>query len=55
MTMAVKTIVARRQTITWGWSAQGIARCNQLFEERKKEREILQFEDFETYCMEYFL
>ena len=38
-----------------GWSAQGIARYNQLFEEIKKEREKPQFEDFETYCMEEFV
>jgi hypothetical protein len=37
-----------------GWSAQGIARYNQLFEEIKKERETLRFEEFETYVMEEF-
>jgi hypothetical protein len=38
-----------------GWSAQGIARYNQLFEEIKKEREKPRFEDFETYIMEEFM
>ena len=38
-----------------GWSAQGIARYNQLFEEIKKEREKPRFEDFETYVMEEFM
>ena len=38
-----------------GWSAQGIARYNQLFEEVKKERETLEFQEFEIYCMEEFM
>ena len=38
-----------------GWSAQGIARYNQLFEEIKKERETLRYQEFEIYCMEEFM
>ena len=38
-----------------GWSAQGIARYNQLFEEIKKERESPRFGAFETYCIKEFV
>jgi len=37
-----------------GWSAQGIARFNQLATEIKRERAKESFSDFETYCMEEF-
>jgi hypothetical protein len=37
-----------------GWSAQGIARYNQLFMEIKKEREKEEYSDFEEYCIDEF-
>ena len=37
-----------------GWSAQGIARYNQLFQEIKAERSKKSFEDFEVYLMNEF-
>jgi hypothetical protein len=37
-----------------GWSAQGIARYNQLFAEIKQERENDTYKDFENYCLEEF-
>ena len=38
-----------------GWSAQGIARYNQLFIEIRAERERETYSDFETYCLNEFL
>ena len=38
-----------------GWSAQGIARYNQLFAEIKEAREQIGYDDFETYCNVQFL
>ena len=37
-----------------GWSAQGLARYNQLFEEIKRERGGHDFAQFETYCIAEF-
>ena len=37
-----------------GWSAQGLARYNQLFEEIKRERDGHNFVEFETYCIAEF-
>jgi hypothetical protein len=37
-----------------GWSAQGIARYNQLFIEIKNEREKTTYHAFEDYCIEEF-
>ena len=37
-----------------GWSAQGLARYNQPFEEIKQERDGRDFAEFETYCIAEF-
>lgn len=37
-----------------GWTAKGILRYNELHAEIKEERKKDIFDDFETYCIEYF-